>query len=327
MLILNKILLKMRYVRFCILFDEILKCYIILQVRQICLRRSQSHPHLTRLPSFRPSQGDIYYLRALLVVRPGYSFRELRTINGLEYPTFQDAAAAMGLFATESEAEHSLIEAITTLRTPHQLRFLFVQLLVNDCITQPMELWDRYKDHLGYDFYLQHSGNSDIAIEMTLQELSARVEEFGCSLKSFGLQEPMEFSNEVLHEMERWGTNSEELSAQVTTAYHSFTSEQQTIFDEFVQAINDNQSLCLFVDGKAGRGKSFLIQSIVDYVRSRGEVAVVTATSAFAALGYNGGRTTHSAFKVRYLLIFFLFLYMKNDLMAELLPGSSERKQ
>ncbi|KIJ41590.1 hypothetical protein M422DRAFT_106663, partial [Sphaerobolus stellatus SS14] len=74
--------------------------------------------------------------------------------------------------------------------------------------------------------------------------------------------------------------------------------EQLEIFSSIMMAIEQGTSLCLFIDGKAGRGKTFLIQSIINEVRSRGQIAIATATSAFAALMYSGGRTTHSAFKV-----------------------------
>jgi signal transduction histidine kinase len=232
------------------------------------------------------------------LIKPAYSFRELRIVNDIEYATFQEAAGALGLFSTQSEAEHALLEAITTLRTPYQLRLLFVQLLVNDCISHPLDLWNRYMEQLGYDFYLQYGNNAVLAKENTLQQLSSLLEEFGSTLTSFGISEPVQFSNEVVHELERWGSNIEDLSQRLTDSMSSFTPEQSLIFDEFKEAIDNEATLCIFIDGKAGRGKTYLIESIINYTRSQGKLALPTATSAFAALAYPGGRTTHSAFKV-----------------------------
>ena len=105
-------------------------------------------------------------------------------------------------------------------------------------------------------------------------------------------------TNEVLHELELWGSDTEGLATRAALSRRSFTWEQNVIFNEFLEAIALQKPFTVFIDGKAGRGKTFLIQAIVDYTRSLGKIALVTATSAFAALLYPGGRTTHSAFKV-----------------------------
>jgi hypothetical protein len=53
-----------------------------------------------------------------------------------------------------------------------------------------------------------------------------------------------------------------------------------------------------FIDGKAGSGKMFLVNAICDMLRSKELILLATATSAFAAQLYPGGRTTHSTLKV-----------------------------
>jgi len=64
------------------------------------------------------------------------------------------------------------------------------------------------------------------------------------------------------------------------------------------RAISKDEPLLMFVDGKAGRGKTFLVNTLCAWVRFIGEIALPTATSAFAAQLYPGGRTTHSTFGV-----------------------------
>ncbi|KAF8141784.1 hypothetical protein EV363DRAFT_1144330, partial [Boletus edulis] len=53
-----------------------------------------------------------------------------------------------------------------------------------------------------------------------------------------------------------------------------------------------------FIDGKAGRSKTFLINAVCDKLRSLSRIVLPTTSSAFAAQLYSGGRTTHSMFKV-----------------------------
>jgi hypothetical protein len=47
------------------------------------------------------------------------------------------------------------------------------------------------------------------------------------------------------------------------------------------------------------------VQTICDKIRSLGRIVLPTATPAFAAQHYQGGRTTHSTFKVMYSLNIF----------------------
>ena len=53
-----------------------------------------------------------------------------------------------------------------------------------------------------------------------------------------------------------------------------------------------------FVDGPGGTGKTFLYNTLLAKIRSRGEIALAMASSGIAALLLEGGRTVHSRLKV-----------------------------
>ncbi|GJZ19453.1 hypothetical protein Tco_0556043 [Tanacetum coccineum] len=53
-----------------------------------------------------------------------------------------------------------------------------------------------------------------------------------------------------------------------------------------------------FIDGPGGIGKTFLYKALLDIVRSRGLIALATASSGAAANNMTGGRTAHSRFKI-----------------------------
>ncbi|KZT08457.1 uncharacterized protein LAESUDRAFT_649310 [Laetiporus sulphureus 93-53] len=76
--------------------------------------------------------------------------------------------------------------------------------------------------------------------------------------------------------------------------------EQYKAYHEILGAVEHNRPLCAYIDGRAGRGKTFLVNTICNKLRSEGHIVLPTATSAFAAQLYPGGRTTHSTFKVCY---------------------------
>lgn len=266
--------------------------------RMAVIQRDVARPHITRIDAVRPSAGERFYLRVILAAKPARSFEDARTVEGVTYDTFQDAALAMGLFNQVNEAHHALEEAVLALRTPREIRLLFIHLLMNECIISPIQTWTFYEDAFCRDFSLANNNDGEIAAELSLRELARYLEEYGKTLEDFGLPQPANTAPEVLHERLRWGGGREELQQRVEEAKETFNPEQRAIFDEVDEAITNHQPLCLFIDGKAGRGKTFLVNAICDHVRSLGKIAIPTATSAHAARLYRGGRTTHSAFKV-----------------------------
>jgi hypothetical protein len=260
--------------------------------------RSPANPHISRIREVRPSEGEVFYLRALLQHRPASSYVDARTINDIECPTFQQAATELGLFANEKESEYALMEAIQSLKTPQQLRLLFVHLLVNDCIATPLAHWETFQDNFALDYTLQNNNALDIGLDHALQEIGQHLEEYGKTLSDYGLPEPMSYDREVEHELAKWASHRDSLSIRAETALATFNAEQRFIYDVIITAVIENMPLYIFIDGKAGTGKTYLIQTICDKIRSLGRIVLPTATSAFAAQHYQGGRTTHSTFKV-----------------------------
>jgi hypothetical protein len=52
------------------------------------------------------------------------------------------------------------------------------------------------------------------------------------------------------------------------------------------------------IDERAGRGKTCVLYSIIGALRKSGEIILLSASSAFAAKKYPGGRTTHYLYSI-----------------------------
>ena len=75
-------------------------------------------------------------------------------------------------------------------------------------------------------------------------------------------------------------------------------NDQKHIFDRILHCVEKNQPGFFFVDGPGGTGKTYLYRCLLTSVRSRGSIALATASSGIAALIMPGGRTAHSRFKI-----------------------------
>jgi hypothetical protein len=71
--------------------------------------------------------------------------------------------------------------------------------------------------------------------------------------------------------------------------------EQWAIYDNVMAVVNRS---AFFVDGLGGTGKTFLYSCLLSTVHAQGRVTVAVASSGIVALLLDGGRTTHSRFKI-----------------------------
>jgi predicted ATPase len=71
--------------------------------------------------------------------------------------------------------------------------------------------------------------------------------------------------------------------------------DQGRIFDTILERLEDLNG-GLFVDGRAGRGKTFLMAAICDRIRGDGGIVCVIDTTALSVIHYERGRAAHSAF-------------------------------
>ncbi|XP_075110437.1 uncharacterized protein LOC142181314 [Nicotiana tabacum] len=94
----------------------------------------------------------------------------------------------------------------------------------------------------------------------------------------------------------------EEMSVQILTedleAQSKLNPEQEQAFNTILHSVDCGTDSLFFVDGPGGTGKTYLYRALLENVRSRGMIALATATSGVAASILPGGRTTHSSFDI-----------------------------
>ena len=134
------------------LYHEIPEHYTFNNRTKTWKKRQRPAKTYSRMYQVQPSQPEKFSLRMLLLHCPGaLSFQDLRTVEDHEYPTFQDAARAMGLLQDDTELRRCLEEA-HLMQMPRQMRALFATILLFNPPSDPNRLFLDFQEAMSEDF-------------------------------------------------------------------------------------------------------------------------------------------------------------------------------
>jgi hypothetical protein len=165
------------------------------------------HITVSRLQMVYPRHGDVFYLRALLLHRSARSWVDIRTVEGIVYPTHQEAARAMGLFDNRYEGVMAFEELLNLGTAPAQLRWIFTLLAVEG--NPVMSIWADHEASLSSDIrdsMLRVTSQPEPSLirNELLRRLQILLQGLGRTLTDIGLPEPEERQLEVDAERLQW---------------------------------------------------------------------------------------------------------------------------
>lgn len=174
------------------------------------------HAGVCRIQMVYPRHGDVFYLRALLLHRSARDWVDLRTVEGVTYGSYQEAARAMGLFDNRNEGIMAFEELLEYGAPPTQLRWIFAVLAVEG--SPALTIWEAHEDSLGADIRdrllrTTESPSPEIIRNELLLALQTLLQGLGKSLAEIGLPEPIEREQEVNAEQLRWSGDPTDLCA------------------------------------------------------------------------------------------------------------------
>ncbi|KAL7139390.1 hypothetical protein ABFS83_09G047500 [Erythranthe nasuta] len=234
-----------------------------------------------RLCTVNPRKGERYFERQ-------------------HYNTFREAVVHQGILQSDYYVDNCMSEA-ALFQVPYCLRILFAMLLVYGIISDTQQLWNKYYASLSEDFARDTLLTNKEVLRKTVAAIDLVLIFMDKSISDF----PIKFPFGYLHSNDRVSADfSHECSIVVTTvdisSIQQLNLDQQLPFDRIVRLINAHGQVVFYLDGPGGTGKTFLYKALLAYVRCRGGIALVVATSGVGASLSPGGRTTHSRFKLPY---------------------------
>jgi hypothetical protein len=132
---------------------------------------------------------------------------------------------------------------------------------------------------------------------MVLRELALHLAHLNNSqgLAAFGLLTPAAQPTSVVvaDEIARYDATTQ--AAMRDERVLQLNLEQRAVYDNVMAAVN---CPTFFINGLGDTGKTFFYSCLLSTMRTQGQVAVAVASSGIVALLLDGGRTTHSCFKI-----------------------------
>jgi len=111
------------------------------------------------------------------------------------------------------------------------------------------------------------------------------------------LPTPKKDKTELQRELIRYDPTAEEQRLNYLNSETPNTVEQKQIFEYTMNAINENKSEVIFIQGDGGSGKTTLAKKIIAAARAKGLLCAGCASTALAATNYENFDTAHGLFK------------------------------
>jgi len=195
------------------------------------------------------------------------------------------------------------------MQTGHQLRVLFVTILMMGHPSDPTDLWMRFCANVCDDLgeYLRRRGFVDLDIEQVydygLYLLEKMLISQNSSLQHKGMPQFQTDWGQRLGDVnsliaEQYAYDTQYEAQKVVEMQRHLNPKQRDAFDKIVHAVERKAGISFFLNGSGGTGKTHLYQLLCHYFRSKPCIVLCVASTGIASLLLEGGRTAHLRFHI-----------------------------
>ena len=276
-------------------------------------RKRQRGFQIGRMYYAHASSGERFYLRLLLtVVRGATSYQNLRTVGDRVCLSFREACIARGLLEDDNEW-HQCLEEAKHMAIGHQMRHLFVTILIDCSPADPRALWNTFWRDICDDLKYQLQNH---VFQNNVEPTEDQIQDYGLYLIDQLLSKsgkrlhdwdsmPQIVGNwrDILHDpnpliTEQRQYDQQQQAALAAECIRKLNPDQESAFNRIVSAVTDATGETFFLHGPGGTGKTYLYNTLCYHLRSQNKIVLCVASSGIAALLLMGGHTAHSRFKI-----------------------------
>ncbi|XP_059486735.1 uncharacterized protein LOC132203177 isoform X2 [Neocloeon triangulifer] len=265
------------------------------------LREVTTKPVIGSIYTVSPKNRERFYLRALVMARCApRSYADLRTVDGVLYDTFREAAVALGLVRDDAEYQRCLDEA-TLGSTPFSMRLLFLMILLHCAPTDPKALFEQFWRSMAGEF--ERRGLQAEDVRNRLLRYFARKLKLNNAQLDVSLFQGVDLEGDadVLEFDEAAQADALPTDAELIATTSLLNEQQSRVVQTLVRAVDVYKSgvgrvdSLYFVEGPAGTGKTFTYKVLYDTLVKSGKKVLCMSFTGVAASLLPCGRTLHSA--------------------------------
>ena len=172
--------------------------------------------------------GEPWFLRLILLRKPATSFNELKTVNGLRFETFQDAAVKAG-YVNNHLAAKLCFDELRHQKAPKELRVQFVTMTLAGYPTLMILEDVESTNAMILDFLQFHEGNRQLAHRTLFLDFSKRFKASNASMADYGLDEPPDKLTDYEMIKLKFNPDTQKLLFEDFISKSPFTSEMQVV--------------------------------------------------------------------------------------------------
>lgn len=170
-------------------------------------------------------------------------------VNGQLCQTYREACQLLHLLENDAHWDLTLQDAAIA-SSPHQIRMLFA-IIISTCFpSNPLELWNKYKDYMAEDYLIRlrhRTGNSDLLLTLEMfNEALIAIEDLclaiaNKALGQLGLPTPDRAIHDLVdRELQREHQyDPNELQTFVNFNVPKLNDHQRHVYDTIMQAVNN----------------------------------------------------------------------------------------
>ncbi|KAK6013623.1 hypothetical protein OSTOST_21058 [Ostertagia ostertagi] len=266
--------------------------YFIFKPRSGWSPRERGGNQIGRMYTVSPRDNERYCLRILLLNTKGKtSFEDIRTVDGITFSTFAEAAKHAGFLDDDRYFRQSLEEAIH-YQSAACVRSFFACLLCFCEVVDAHDLWNDFAEAMSDD-YINRGIDHEIAVAFAYFDILDRMALLGRDFRE--IVPPPVAERPVIPAIE---VDYEAHERDGLIRYETLNARQRAAADDIVGALDRPRNRCIFIDGPGGSGKTYLYNTVYDIVVGRRRQVVCVAWTGIAANLLPGGRTVNSLFKL-----------------------------
>lgn len=204
------------------------------------------------------------------------------------------------------------LEEAALCNSPYKLLELFTVMLMFCQLSDPLTLWEKYKETLSEDIRRQMEkhlqGNAEHIMEEVFNKCLVLIEDAlftlgGQGLLEYGLPQPKRDKEDALTNREYLKETNYDitlLAKVVSNNENTLTDEQLSVYRQVIESVKTDAGQIFFLDAPGGTGKTLILNLLLAKVRSEKGIALAVASFGIASTLLEGGKTAHSAFKLQF---------------------------